>query len=223
MKWLATLLIVTQLCSQAVSIAKNQEQPAAPAAAVATQSPAPTPEPTPEPTPAATPTPTETPAATPETKKETPKQESNTPQASAQHTTRKGISYTDEDVEELARIIFWEAGSESERGQMAVAEVILNRVQHDAWPDTIQGVIYQSSQFTPTEDPAYKTRPIDSIRLLRAFWKGKAFYAAKASRILAAANQIIWRIPLRSGAIGLGIISSVPNKPQSRPNWVCFF
>ena len=39
MKWLATLLIVTQLCSQAVSIAKNQEQPAAPAAAVATQSP----------------------------------------------------------------------------------------------------------------------------------------------------------------------------------------
>lgn len=31
MKWLATLLIVTQLCSQAVSIAKNQEQPAAPA------------------------------------------------------------------------------------------------------------------------------------------------------------------------------------------------
>ena len=33
MKWLATLLIVTQLCSQAVSIAKNQEQPAAPAAA----------------------------------------------------------------------------------------------------------------------------------------------------------------------------------------------
>ena len=109
MKWLATLLIVTQLCSQAVSIAKNQEQPAAPAAAVATQSPAPTPEPTPEPTPAATPTPTETPAATPETKKETPKQESNTPQASAQHTTRKGITYTDEDVEELARSIFWEA------------------------------------------------------------------------------------------------------------------
>ena len=51
MKWLATLLIVTQLCSQAVSIAKNQEQPAAPAAAVATQSPAPTPEPTPEPVP----------------------------------------------------------------------------------------------------------------------------------------------------------------------------
>ena len=122
---------------------------------------APTPEPTPEPTPAATPTPTEKPAATPEKKKETPKQESNTPQASAQHTTRKGVSYTDEDVEELARIIFWEAGSESERGQMAVAEVILNRVQHDAWPDTIQGVIYQSSQFTPTEDPAYKTRPID--------------------------------------------------------------
>ena len=161
MKWLATLLIVTQLCSQAVSIAKNQEEPAAPAAAVATQSPAPTPEPTPEPTPAATPTPTEKPAATPEKKKETPKQESNTPQASAQHTTRKGVSYTDEDVEELARIIFWEAGSESERGQMAVAEVILNRVQHDAWPHTIQGVIYQSSQFTPTEDPAYKTRPID--------------------------------------------------------------
>ena len=162
MKWLATLLIVTQLCSHAVSMAKNQEEPAAPAAAAATQTPAPTPEPTLEPTPTATPKPTEKPAATQEKKKETPKEQPKAAKASAQHTTRKGISYTDKDVEELARIIFWEAGSESEQGQMAVAEVILNRVQHSAWPDTIQGVIYQASQFTPTEDPDYKTRPVDS-------------------------------------------------------------
>ena len=108
---------------------------------------------------------------------------------------------------------------------MAVAEVILNRVQHDAWPDTIQGVIYQSSQFTPTEDPAYKTRPIDDrfYTIATRVLEGESVLCSKASRILAAANQIIWRIPLRSGAIGLGIISGVPNKPQSRPNWVCFF
>ena len=183
MKWLATLLIVTQLCSQAVSHRKepgtacsargsrgNTIAGSYPGTDAGTR------------TPAATPTPTETPAATPETKKETPKQESNTPQASAQHTTRKGVSYTDEDVEELARIIFWEAGSESERGQMAVAEVILNRVQHDAWPDTIQGVIYQSSQFTPTEDPAYKTRPIDRPILYHCyarFGRGKRFMLRK--------------------------------------------
>lgn len=161
MKWLATLLIVTQLCSHAVSMAKNQEEPAAPVAAAAAQTPVPTPEPTAEPTPSATPAPTEKPAASPAKKTAAPKAAPKATQAAAQHTTRKGISYTDRDVEELARIIFWEAGSESEKGQMAVAEVILNRVQHSAWPDTIQGVIYQSSQFTPTEDPDYKTRPIE--------------------------------------------------------------
>ncbi|MGQ0659533.1 cell wall hydrolase [Sphingosinicella sp.] len=43
----------------------------------------------------------------------------------------------------LAQAIYYEAGSESEDGQRAVAQVVLNRVRHPAWPNTVCGVVYQ--------------------------------------------------------------------------------
>lgn len=41
----------------------------------------------------------------------------------------------------LAAAIYYEAGNQSVAGQMAVAEVILNRVDDERFPDTICGVI----------------------------------------------------------------------------------
>lgn len=46
----------------------------------------------------------------------------------------------------LARAIYFEARSESEMGQMAVAKVILNRTKDANYPKTICGVVYQGSQ-----------------------------------------------------------------------------
>lgn len=43
----------------------------------------------------------------------------------------------------LAQAIYYEAASESEEGQRAVAQVVLNRVRHPAWPNTVCGVVYQ--------------------------------------------------------------------------------
>ena len=45
----------------------------------------------------------------------------------------------------LARAIYFEARSESELGQLAVARVILNRTKDPAYPKTICGVVYQGS------------------------------------------------------------------------------
>jgi len=45
----------------------------------------------------------------------------------------------------LARAIYFEARSESELGQLAVARVILNRVKDPDYPKTICGVVYQGS------------------------------------------------------------------------------
>jgi spore germination cell wall hydrolase CwlJ-like protein len=45
----------------------------------------------------------------------------------------------------LARAIYFEARSESDLGQLAVAKVILNRVKHPDYPKTICGVVYQGS------------------------------------------------------------------------------
>ena len=45
----------------------------------------------------------------------------------------------------LARAVYFEARSESELGQIAVAKVILNRVKDPEYPNTICGVVYQGS------------------------------------------------------------------------------
>ncbi|HEX7851314.1 MAG TPA: cell wall hydrolase [Sphingomonas sp.] len=46
----------------------------------------------------------------------------------------------------LTTAIYYEAASESEEGQRAVAQVILNRVRHPAFPATVCGVVYQGSE-----------------------------------------------------------------------------
>jgi hypothetical protein len=46
----------------------------------------------------------------------------------------------------LAEGIYFEARGESESGQAAVAQVILNRVRNPAYPETICGVVYQNEQ-----------------------------------------------------------------------------
>ncbi len=46
----------------------------------------------------------------------------------------------------LAEAIWYEAASESEAGKRAVAQVVLNRVSHPAWPGSVCGVVYQGSQ-----------------------------------------------------------------------------
>lgn len=46
----------------------------------------------------------------------------------------------------LASAIYYEAATESDDGQRAVAQVVLNRVRHGReWPNTVCGVVYQGS------------------------------------------------------------------------------
>jgi spore germination cell wall hydrolase CwlJ-like protein len=65
----------------------------------------------------------------------------------------------------LAQAIYYEARSESRVGQLAVADVVLNRVASPIYPDSICGVVYQGSertdrrcQFTFTCDGSMKLR-----------------------------------------------------------------
>lgn len=59
---------------------------------------------------------------------------------------------TDANVNLLARIISAESRGEPYTGQVAVGAVILNRVQHPSFPDSIAGVIYQKGAFTAVDD-----------------------------------------------------------------------
>lgn len=64
------------------------------------------------------------------------------------------------DLQLLARAINGEARGESYEGQVAVGAVILNRVKHPSFPNTIAGVIYQSGAFTAVSDGQINV-PID--------------------------------------------------------------
>ncbi len=73
------------------------------------------------------------------------------------------ISTTDLNL--LARLISAEARGESYIGQVAVGAVVLNRVEHPSFPNTVSGVIYQNNAFScikdgqwnkPVADSAYK-------------------------------------------------------------------
>lgn len=55
---------------------------------------------------------------------------------------------TDDEKYLIYQITFLEAGNQSMEGQRAVVEVILNRVLSDEYPDTVEGVLSQSGQFT---------------------------------------------------------------------------
>lgn len=74
----------------------------------------------------------------------------------------------------LASAIYYEAGSQDEDGQRAVAQVVLNRVRHPAFPTSVCAVVYEGStrntgcQFTFTCDGSLNRQP-DSTGWRRAY------------------------------------------------------
>ncbi len=83
-------------------------------------------------------------------------------------------------LECLTSAIYYEAGQESIDGQRGVAQVILNRVRHPAFPASVCGVVYQGStrqtgcQFTFTCDGSMARAP------MAASWKRARIVAAAA-------------------------------------------
>lgn len=56
------------------------------------------------------------------------------------------ISVTDEDIENLMRIVQAEAGGEDRKGKLLVANVVINRVKNPKFPDNITDVVFQKAQ-----------------------------------------------------------------------------
>lgn len=63
------------------------------------------------------------------------------------------------DIEALLRIVEAEAGQEDEEGKLLVANVILNRVKNNAFPDSVYEVVMQRdgnvTQFSPVANGRY--------------------------------------------------------------------
>lgn len=90
-------------------------------------------------------------------------------------TVYKTKLYTNTELKYLACIIQAEAGNQPYAGKVAVGNVIMNRVNSPAFPNTIKEVIYQGNgkQFSPVADGALK-------RMLKAYSKnGKQIQECK--------------------------------------------
>lgn len=68
-------------------------------------------------------------------------------------------SYNNNDLYLLAKLVHSEARGESYTGQVAVAAVVLNRVEDSRFPNTIAGVIYQPWAFTAINDGQFALEP----------------------------------------------------------------
>ncbi len=77
-------------------------------------------------------------------------------------TSSSSQSSSNNNVRLLAMLISGEARGETYEGQVAVGAVVLNRVRHSSFPNSIAGVIYQNGAFTAVDDGQINMSPTDS-------------------------------------------------------------
>jgi len=106
-------------------------------------------------------------------------------------TREEFVSVSQTDYENLLRIVEAEAGGEDKNGKILVANVVLNRVRSDKFPDTITEVIFQSengtSQFSPISDGRFYTvtvseetkKAVDEALLGKDLSQGALYFVAR--------------------------------------------
>lgn len=69
------------------------------------------------------------------------------------------MKYTDEDLYILSHVIMGETGIYSYESMLYVGSVVLNRVKHEKFPNTIKSVVFSKGQYACTWDGNYYTQP----------------------------------------------------------------
>lgn len=91
----------------------------------------------------------------------------------------------DNDLECLTQAVYYEARNESEAGQAAVAEVVLNRSRHGAYPKRVCEVVYQRNsrtcQFTFTCDGSIGRRAVNPVAWARAERIAREVYEGRST------------------------------------------
>ncbi len=62
-----------------------------------------------------------------------------------------------EEIDNLCKLIYAEAGNQPYEGMVAVAEVVFNRIRSEQFPDTINEVIFAPGQFSPCSNGGIKS------------------------------------------------------------------
>lgn len=69
------------------------------------------------------------------------------------------FSYTDEDLYIMAHVLAGECQNCPDEEQLYVGSVVLNRVAHSQFPNTVKGVVFQKGQYACTKDGNYYREP----------------------------------------------------------------
>lgn len=130
----------------------------------------------------------------------------------------------------LALAIAYEAGHESDAGQDAVGQVILNRLHHPAWPKTVCGVVFQGSdrssgcQFSFTCDGALRRRLSPAVLARSAAAADRTLAGISASTVGTATHYHAhyvtprWAARLQSaGRIGAHLFYRLPGSIGDPP------
>lgn len=124
----------------------------------------------------------------------------------------EGVSTIEEDISNvievesekkylLARLVYAEAGSESDEHQQAVASVVLNRMNSDKFPDSIDEVIYQRN---PLQYACIEDGNIDKIPDERAI--KNAYYIWDNGSILP--DNVLYQAEFKQGS---GVYKQIGN------------
>ncbi len=103
------------------------------------------------------------------------------------------------DLDLLARLISAEARGEPYVGQVAVGAVVLNRIDHPSFPNTLAGVIYQKDAFTCISDGQFNEPVAESAyRAAREAMNGydPSYGAIYYFNPVTATSKWIWSRPL---------------------------
>lgn len=74
---------------------------------------------------------------------------------------RRACAFTDEEVTMMEYIIQQEVRGASLKHKRIIANVIVNRVNSDSFPDTVEGVLFQKGQFTSAQNYHNRKYPPD--------------------------------------------------------------
>jgi spore germination cell wall hydrolase CwlJ-like protein len=127
----------------------------------------------------------------------------------------------------MSEAIYYEARGETQRGQLAVGEVVMNRVRSGYYPSSICGVVYQGSsratgcQFTFTCDGSLSRRPkgaawAQAQRVARVVMLGYARpVTARATHYHTTAVNPYWSSTLvEAGRVGQHVFYRFPNRTE---------
>ncbi|KEP25016.1 MULTISPECIES: cell wall hydrolase [Bacillus] len=82
--------------------------------------------------------------------------------------SKKQTRYSNEEMDLLSRLVHAEAKGESYAGKKAVASVVLNRVEHGSFPDSVRAVIYQRNAFQPVSNGSINDKADqDSVKAVK--------------------------------------------------------